>query len=90
MNLPALLVEFLGTFIFLYVIVATGNPWAIGATLAVLAYLGGAISGGHFNPAVTVMMFYNKTVTSSTAFMYIGAQVIAGLLALVVYKKLKA
>ena len=90
MNLPALLVEFLGTFIFLYVIVATGNPWAIGATLAVLAYLGGAISGGHFNPAVTVMMFYNKTVTSSTAAMYIVAQVVAGLLALAAYKKLKA
>lgn len=90
MNLPALLVEFLGTFIFLYVIVATGNPWAIGLTLAVLAYLGGSISGGHFNPAVTVMMFYNKAVTSTTALMYIGAQVVAGLLALAVYKKLKA
>ena len=90
LNPIAIITEFIGTFIFLFVIVATGNPWAIGATLAVLAYLGGAISGGHFNPAVTVMMFYNKTVTSSTAVMYIAAQVIAGLLALVVYKKLKA
>ena len=89
MNLPAVLVEFFGTFIFLYVIVATGNPWAIGGTLALLAYLGGAISGGHFNPAVTVMMFYNKAVNSSTALTYIAVQVIAGLLALAVYKKLK-
>jgi aquaporin Z len=89
MNIPALAVEFLGTFIFLYVIVATGNPWAIGGTLAVLAYLGGAISGGHFNPAVTVMMFVNKSVNSSTAVAYIVAQVTAGLLALAAYKKLK-
>ena len=90
MNIPALLVEFLGTFIFLYVIVATGNPWAIGATLAVLTYLGGAISGGHFNPAVTVMMFYKKTGTSSTAAMFIVAQVVAGLLAPAAFKRLKA
>jgi aquaporin Z len=89
MNIPALAVEFLGTFIFLYVIVATGNPWAIGGTLAALAYLGGAISGGHFNPAVTVMMFVNKSVNSSTAVAYIIAQVAAGLLALAAFKKLK-
>jgi len=90
MNLAAVFVEFLGTFIFLYVIVATGNPWAIGATLALLAFFGGAISGGHFNPAVTVMMLYNKAVTGSTAAMYIVVQVVAGLLALAAYKQLKA
>lgn len=90
MNIPALAVEFLGTFIFLYVIVATGNPWAIGATLAVLAYLGGAISGGHFNPAVTIMMLYKKSVTTTTAVTYIVAQVLAGLLAVIAYTKVKA
>jgi len=90
MNIPALAVEFLGTFIFLYVIVATGNPWAIGATLAVLAYLGGAISGGHFNPAVTVMMLYKKSVTTTTAVAYIIAQVLAGLLAVIAYTRVKA
>jgi len=90
MNIPALAVEFLGTFIFLYVIVATGNPWAIGATLAVLAYLGGEISGGHFNPAVTVMMLYKKSVNTTTAVAYIVAQVLAGLLAVIAYTKVKA
>jgi aquaporin Z len=90
MNLPAVLTEFLGTFIFLYVIVATGNPWAIGGTLAVLIYLGGAISGGHFNPAVTIMKLYGKSVSSSTALMYISAQIVAGLLAFFAYKKIMA
>ena len=89
MNMLAVLVEFLGTFIFLSVIVATGNPWAIGATLAVLAFLGGSISGGHFNPAVTIMTMYNRGIASESAVAYIVAQVVAGLLAVTVYNKLR-
>lgn len=89
MNILAVLVEFLGTFIFLSVIVATGNPWAIGATLAVLAFLGGAISGGHFNPAVTIMTLYNRGIAADGAAAYIVAQVVAGLLAVTVYNQLK-
>ena len=89
MNFLAVLVEFLGTFIFLSVIVATGNPWAIGATLAVLAFLGGAISGGHFNPAVTIMTLYNRGIASDNAVAYILAQIAAGILAVTVYNNLK-
>ena len=81
--------EFLGTFIFLSVIVATGNPWAIGGTLAVLALLGGAISGGHFNPAVTLMTLYNRGIAMDNAVLYIVAQVAAGLLAVTVYNQMK-
>ena len=50
------LVEFLGTIFFLYVIIATGNAYAIGAALAIAILIGGKISGGNFNPAVTIMM----------------------------------
>ena len=50
-------VEFLGTLFFLYVIVATGNALAIGAALAIAIMVGGNISGGHFNPAVLVIMY---------------------------------
>jgi glycerol uptake facilitator-like aquaporin len=86
MNLLAVLVEFLGTFIFLSVIVATGNAWAIGGTLAVLCLLGGSISGGHFNPAVTVMTLYNRGIAMDNAVLYIIAQIAAGLLAVTVYR----
>jgi glycerol uptake facilitator-like aquaporin len=89
MNVLAILVEFLGTFIFLSVIVATGSPLAIGATLAVLCLLGGAISGGHFNPAVTLMTLYNRGIAGDNAAAYIIAQVAAGLLAVTVYNQLK-
>lgn len=89
MNPLAILVEFLGTFIFLSVIVATGNPWAIGATLAVLAFLGGSISGGHFNPAVTAMFLYNRSIALDNAAAYVVAQVAAGILAVITYTQLK-
>lgn len=87
MNPLAILVEFLGTFIFLSVIIGTGNPWAIGATLAVLVSLA-AVSGGHFNPAVTLMMLYNHRIPADNAFAYILVQVAAGLLAATVYVRL--
>lgn len=88
MNPLAILVEFLGTFIFLSVIIGTGNPWAIGATLAILAYLASAVSGGHFNPAVTLMMLYNRRIPADNAFAYILVQVAAGLLAAATYVRL--
>jgi glycerol uptake facilitator-like aquaporin len=89
MNLLAILVEFLGTFIFLSVIVATGNWLAISATLAGLILLGGSISGGHFNPAVTIMMLYNRSIALDTAAAYVVAQVVGGILAATAYTQLK-
>jgi len=46
--------EFIGTFFLVLAIGLTGNPIAIGAMLAVMVYMGGHISGAHYNPAVTV------------------------------------
>ena len=42
--------EFIDTFIFLSVIIITGNPLAIGLTLAGMIWFGNKVSGGHFNP----------------------------------------
>jgi aquaporin Z len=90
LNPIAIITEFIGTFIFLFVIVATGNPWAIGATLAVLAYLGGSISGGHYNPAVSIMFLWDRGIGLPNALAYIVAQVVAGVLAVVAWKRIKA
>ena len=60
-----LLVEFLGTVFFLYVIIAVGNPLAIGLALAVAIMIGGKISGGHFNPAVSIMMVAAKKILTA-------------------------
>ncbi len=83
----AIVVEFIGTFFFLYVILATGNFLAIGAALALAIYLGGPISGGNFNPAVTIMLIAAKRQSIKTA-PYIVAQVAGGLAALLLYKKI--
>jgi glycerol uptake facilitator-like aquaporin len=82
-------VEFVGTFIFLLVILISGTPWIIGATLAILIYLGIDVSGAHYNPAVTLMTLYNKDIVSSTAGAYIIAQILGGILAAFIYKYTK-
>jgi glycerol uptake facilitator-like aquaporin len=81
-------VEFIGTLLFLYVIIATGNFAAIGAVLALLIYLGGPISGGYFNPAVTVMMVAAKKQNMNILIPYIAAQLAGGLVALELYKRI--
>ncbi len=83
------LVEFLGTLFFLYVIIATGNALAIGAALAIAIMLGGPISGGNFNPAVTIMMAAAGKLKTSDVLPYILSQVAGGLAALELYKRFK-
>ena len=74
------LVEFLGTLFFLYVILATGNWLAIGAALAIAVLIGGPISGGMFNPAVSVMMVSAGKLPKNDLIPYILAQIAGGFL----------
>ena len=80
--LKKLLVEFFGTVIFLGVILTTGEAIPIGLALATSIYFGGKISGGHFNPAVTLMMLANKKIKNVEALGYIIVQILGGLCAL--------
>ena len=82
-----LLVEFLGTVFFLYVILAVGHPLAIGLALAVAIMVGGKISGGHFNPAVSVAMTIAGKLPMNDLMPYILAQVAGGAVAYQLYKK---
>jgi glycerol uptake facilitator-like aquaporin len=81
-------VEFLGTVFFLYVIIATGHPIAIGAALAVSIYLGGPISGGNFNPAVTVLMALAGKQSVNVVAPYIVAQLLGALTVAQLYKRI--
>jgi aquaporin Z len=76
------LVEFLGTLIFLHVILTSGNALLIGGTLALMITIFGPLSGGHFNPAVTIMMAVSKKIQWIDAVPYIVAQVAGGLAAI--------
>lgn len=88
LSLETLLIEFLGTFLFLSVIVSTSNPIAIGATLAFLIYLAGPISGGHFNPAVTLMMRMKYSLSDIDAVGYVAVQLLGAAAAVCTYTAL--
>lgn len=88
--IAAVLGEFIGTFIFLLVILAVGQPIPIvvGLLAAILAF--GGVSGGHFNPAVSTMIFAKGDINIVTFIVYIIAQVLGGLAALTWWKMTKA
>jgi aquaporin Z len=79
--------EAIGTFFLVFTVgAAVGTdsqfaPLAIGAVLMVMVYAGGHISGGHYNPAVTLSVLVRRRITVRDATMYWIAQFGAGLLA---------
>ncbi len=82
-------VEFLGTLFFISaILLSKGNAFVIGAALAVAILLGGKVSGGHFNPAVSLTMYMKKNIAMNQLLMYIVAQALGGLASLRVVKML--
>ena len=81
-------VELIGTFLFLFTIAAsvlsasTWAPLAIGTALMVMIYAGGHISGGHYNPAVTLAALVRGRIGLPDAIGYWIAQLAGGLLAM--------
>lgn len=71
------LVEFLGTSLLVGTVSFTGTPLLIVAALAVAIALGGKISGGHFNPAVTAWALASGKIGQAKAVAYILAQLAA-------------
>jgi aquaporin Z len=58
-----------------------GVSLAFGLTVLTMAYAFGHISGGHFNPAVTVGLWLGRRTPSRDVLPYIGTQVVAGIAA---------
>jgi aquaporin Z len=87
----SLFVELVGTFVFINVIFQfAGKDWgafAIGLALAVVILFGGAVSGGHYNPAVSLAMFIAQKIDAVTLGGYIAMQLLGGYLAWVMYSK---
>lgn len=81
--------EFIGTFFLVLTIGCTGvgagagviAPLAIGAALMVMVFAGGHISGGHYNPAVTLGVLIRGKVNAADAVPYWIAQFIAAAVA---------
>lgn len=79
--------EFIGTFFLVLTIgltVTAGSPLAplaIGSVLMVMVYMGGHISGAHYNPAVTAGLSMLGKLEKKEVLPYWIAQVVGGLLA---------
>jgi aquaporin Z len=84
--IQALIVEFLGTLLLMYAVLATGNWAAIGAALGIAVLLGGKISGGAFNPAVAVGMYASGKLNKSELVPYMIVEILGALAAFYLYK----
>tara|TARA_B100000579_G_scaffold431377_1_gene446316 strand:- start:2185 stop:2808 length:624 start_codon:yes stop_codon:yes gene_type:complete len=75
------IVEFIGTFFLVLIIGLTGNPIAIGLGLSVLIYMGGHISGAHYNPSVSLAMFINNELDLRSLGLYVLSQLLGATVA---------
>jgi aquaporin Z len=80
-------VELIGTFLFVFAIGTAASlsgalaPLAIGSALMVMVYAGGHISGGHFNPAVTLGALVRGRIGARDAGAYWVVQLVGAALA---------
>lgn len=88
MNAFPLLAEFFGTFLLLMSILATGNAYMIGATLALIILLIGGVSGAHVNPAVSAAMLVKGAISMPEFVGYSLAQIAGGVAAYYAYSAL--
>jgi len=85
-----LLVEFLGTFALMTVILFSKGNWVlIGLMLGVDVLLGGKISGGCFNPAVTLGSCMANNLSYSYFIPYVIVQLLGAAFAAFFYAQLK-
>ena len=77
--------EFIGTFFLVLTIGLTAQldvaPIAIGTMLMVMVYMGGHISGAHYNPAVSIAMIFRGLLSIKEAINYILSQLAGAFLA---------
>lgn len=82
-----LLTEFIGTFFLVFTIGLTTiagtdlAPLAIGSALMVMVYMGGHISGAHYNPAVSLAVVIRGKIESGEAVRYMVTQIFAAAVA---------
>lgn len=81
------LTEFVGTFFLVLTVCMTvigGTPLAplaIGASLMVMVYMGGHVSGGHYNPAVSLAVLLRGKMSASDFIPYVVSQVLGSIVA---------
>src|ERR1044072_6209855 len=96
MRIRALAAEFIGTFMLVASVLGAalfsfpiagivGVALSIGFSVMAMIFAVGYISGGHFNPAVTLGLVAGKRFSASEAPAYIAAQCLGGIAAALVF-----
>lgn len=81
-----LLSEFLGTFLLMTSILVSGGNWLIiGATLALIVFLIGGISGASVNPAVSAGLWYSGSLSTQMFLFYSLVELAGGIAAVMAY-----
>lgn len=84
------LTEFIGTFFLVLTVVLSVHyspaiaGLAIGAVLMVMVYMGGPISGGHYNPGISLGVAIRGKISYGTMISYWIAQLAAGIIAAII------
>lgn len=76
-----LLMELLGTFFFVLTVAITGNALAAGAMLMAWIYIGMYVSGGHYNPLVSLAVKLTGRLSWHEMVYYWAAQILGGIAA---------
>src|SRR5688500_20238737 len=82
--------EFIGTFFLVLTIglavqhAGALAPLAIGASLMIMVYMGGHVSGGHYNPAVSMAAVLRGALPSAQYVPYVLSQLAGALVAALV------
>lgn len=79
-------VEWLGTFFLCLAVLMTdgaGAPLMVASLLAALIYMGGPVSGAHYNPAVSLAFRMRGRMAPGTLLPYVGVQTFAAFAAAV-------
>lgn len=88
--MPKYVMEFIGTFFLVFTVAAAAvggwaplgfAPLAIGSVLMVMIFAGGHISGGHYNPAVSLAVFVRGKLPMNDLIIYWVVQLAAGVVA---------
>jgi len=79
--------EFIGTLLFMYMILITNQIWIVALTLIVASYFMDKKRFQYFNPAYTIMNYARKAISFNDAIVYIISQVCGALVALFLYKQ---
>lgn len=91
-SMRAYVTEFIGTFFLVLTVCLSATKWttaepsilaplAIGASLMVMVYMGGHISGAHYNPAVSLAACLRGKLKGVDMLVYWGAQVLGAIVA---------